>query len=430
MKVLILGGAGKIGSAVAWDLVSRPEVTEVGLADRSHRALERVRAWVNSPKITLHRLDLTAEESSKRLMHRYDVGVIALPDRKTSYRAIELAIDTGLNMVDILEEYHRRPDKHETEDLTANLVVPENMPVEQFLDEYGESLHTKAVAQGVTILDGMGFAPGLSNVTLGEAIRKLDQTETAIARVGGVPDKVAAQRHPLKYMITWAFGHVLREYVVKVNVRKGGQLVEVDAMTDWEPFRFTEFGVDEALECAITPGMPSFIYTRPELQEFAEKTIRWPGHWQGIAFLKECGMLDLEPVTLTGPVKGLLMEMTVKVAPREVLSAALTPRLEPREGDTDICVMWSTATGVKAGRRTRIDYYLWDKADTQNNISSMARVTGFTAAVSAVLLGRGEITAKGIVAPEDGITGAAYQHLLAELEQKGIVIREIVRPID
>ena len=80
----------------------------------------------------------------------------------------------------------------------------------------------------------------------------------------------AAERHPLRYMITWAFSHVLREYVIKVNVLQDGRITEVDASTGREKFVFDKLGRNEELECAITPGMPSFIFTRPHLQQFAE----------------------------------------------------------------------------------------------------------------------------------------------------------------
>jgi saccharopine dehydrogenase-like NADP-dependent oxidoreductase len=118
-------------------------------------------------------------------------------------------------VVDILEEYHRRPDTYETEGL--------EVAASMSLEEYGESLHRSAQESGVTLLDGMGFAPGLSNITLGEGIRKV-QAESAVARVGGIPSRQSAKRHPLKYMITWSFGHVLREYMVKVRVIQDGKI--------------------------------------------------------------------------------------------------------------------------------------------------------------------------------------------------------------
>jgi saccharopine dehydrogenase-like NADP-dependent oxidoreductase len=412
MNFLIFGGSGKIGAAVAWDLVKVNDVSVVGLIGRREDALERKKAWIDSPKIRTHILDVADTRAVKGLMQQYDVGVIALPDRKTSYKVVETAIEAGLNIVDMLEEYHRRPDPYEVE----GLETPGGMPV----DDYGEWLHKRAMERSVTILDGMGFAPGISNITLGEGIRKLESAESAVARVGGIPSKDAAGKHPLGYMITWAFEHVLREYVVKVKVIKNGEVVEVDAASDLERFRFTQFGQDEALECAITPGMPSFIYTRPDLNEFTEKTVRWPGHWQGIQVLKECGMLDLQPLEISG----------AKITPREFLLTVIEPKLRPRAGDTDVCVMWNTVVGTKDGRRTRLNYYLWDEADTQNGISAMARVTGFSAAIGALFLGRGAITHKGIVPPEDSIKGELYEAFMDELEKRNIKVIEVPEVID
>ena len=412
MNVLIFGGSGKIGAAVAWDLVKANDVDTVGLIGRREGALERTKVWIDSPKTRAHVLDIAETQSVKSLMQHYDVGVIALPDRKTSYKIVETAIETGLNIVDMLEEYHRRPDPYEVE----GLEMPGGMPV----DDYGEWLHQKAVERGVTFLDGMGFAPGISNITLGEGIRKLDRAESAVARVGGIPAKEAASNHPLGYMITWAFKHVLREYMVRVKVIKNGKIVEVNATSELERFRFTQFGKKETLECAITPGMPSFIFTRPNLNEFAEKTIRWPGHWQGIQVLKECGMLDLKPLDING----------VKIAPREFLLALIEPKLLPRAGDTDVCVMWNTVVGMEDGYRTRLNYYLWDEADTKNGISAMARVTGFSAAIGALLIGRGAIIQKGIIPPENVIKGELYGVFMDELEKRGIKVTDVSEIID
>lgn len=406
MKILVFGGTGKIGSAVAWDLIKAQDVESVGLIGRHRDALEQTKKWLKSKKVAIHAVDITKKEKVMPVLKSYDVGVIALPDRRTSYAIAGKAIEAGLHIVDMLEEYHRRPDVEEIE----GLAFPRRMS----LEEYGEYLHTKAVENGVTFLDGIGFAPGLSNVTVGEAIRKLDVAESAIARVGGIPSKEAAQRHALRYMITWAFSHVLREYMIKVKVRKGGKTVDVNATTDREQFRFARLGRDEALECAVTPGMPSFIYTRPQLKDFAEKTIRWPGHWNSVDTLKECGLLDLKPVRYDG----------TSVVPREFLLSLLEPRLKAQEGETDVCVMWNTVKGIKDGKRTRIDYYMWEEADRTNHISGMARVTGYPSAICAVMIGRGDISARGIVPPEDAVCTTLYPKFMEELKNRDITILE------
>ena len=406
MKVLVIG-SGEVGTASAWDLVRDSEVELVGIVGRRKSSLERIRKWISSDKLKLHVLDVTNATDMKTLMQQYDVGIVSLPDRKTSYRTLETAIEARFNTVDILEEYHRRPDRYETEGLD----IPHQMTPE----EYGGWLHERATENEVIVVDGLGFAPGLSNITTGEAIRKMNKAESAIARVGGIPTKEASVRYPLKYMITWAFEHVLREYMIQVEVIKNGKVVEVPALSDRERFRFAKLGRNEELECAITPGMPSYIYTRPQLNEFAEKTIRWPGHYEGIDTLKEFGMLDLTPVEFKG----------MKIVPRDFILSLIGPRLRAAEGDTDVCVMQNTVIGTRNGHGMRIDYYMWEEADRENGISAMGRVTGFPAAIGAKLVVRGEIREKGIVAPEDAIQGEAYRSFMEELAEKSITILEV-----
>ncbi len=408
MKALVFGGSGKIGSAVAWDLAKDEEVEAIGIVGRRKETLEKAKRWIGSKKIVPHVLDVNDKKAAINLMKQYDVGTIAMPDRKTSYKVARTAIEAGLNIVDMLEEFHRRPDAYETE----GLEVPDGMT----LDEYGDWLHNTAIANGVTFIDGMGFAPGLSNVTVGEAIRKMDTAESVIARVGGIPAKEFAQKHPLRYMITWAFEHVLREYMIKLEVIKDSKVVEVDAISDRETFQFSKFGKNEELQCAVTPGMPSFIFSRPQLKEFAEKTVRWPGHFQGIDTLKECGLLDIEPQEFNG----------TKIVPREFLLSLITPKLQPLEGETDVCVMYNTTIGTKDGKKVKIEHFMWDEADTENDISSMMRVTGFPVAIAAKLLMEGLIKEKGIVPPEDCIKGKVYDRFMKELKKRNINILEVI----
>lgn len=407
MKILIFGGSGKIGSAVAWDLAKDDNVKAIGIVGRHKKTLENIKKWVKSDKIVPHILDINDKKASVALMKKYDAGAVVLPDRKTSYKVLHYSVEAGLDSVDALEEFHRTPDPYEIE----GLEIPRGLK----LDGYGEWLHAKAFKNQVTFLDGMGFAPGLSNITCGEGIRKLDVAEKVVARVGGIPSKEAASAHPLRYMITWSFHHVLREYIIRLKVIRDGKIVEVEAATDLEKFVFNQLGKNEKLECAVTPGMPSFLFTRPSLKEFSEKTVRWPGHWEGIITLKECGLLDIEPVNFKGK----------KIVPREFVSSLITPKLLPKEGETDVCVMYNSVEGKKDGRDMRIEYFMWDEADRENGLSSMMRVTGFPVAIAARWLAEGKIKEKGIVAPEDAISGKLYEDFLDELEKRNIKIKAV-----
>ena len=84
MKILVFGGSGKIGSAVAWDLAKDPGIKTIGIAGRHMESLDRVKKWIGSDKIVPHILDINNKEEAKKLMKQYDVGALALPDRKTT----------------------------------------------------------------------------------------------------------------------------------------------------------------------------------------------------------------------------------------------------------------------------------------------------------------------------------------------------------
>lgn len=403
MKALIFG-AGRQAEGIAWYLVNHTDFEEIGIFSRSPGPIDDMMDFIGSEKLKKYVGDVMDSEKTKEVMKNYDVGINALPTRQTSYKTIELAMEIGLNMVDILEEYHRSPDPYEME----GMEIPEGMTV----DEYGEYLHEGYKEKGIMLLDGIGFAPGITNFTLGEALREMDETKTAIARCGGIPDEEFAHGHPLRYMITWTFDHVLREYNIKSAAIKDGERVELEALTLQERFRFDKFGKDVELECAVTPGMPSFVHTRPELENTYEKTIRWPGHYDTIKEFKKCGMLDLEPVEVGG----------CEVVPRDVLLKVITPRLKPQKGETDVCVMWNTAEGIKDGKKITIDYYAWDEEDVEAGLTAMQRNTCFPPAISAEMMAKEEISGKGIIAPEDCITGTAYEKMIERLKDVGIVI--------
>lgn len=408
MKVLVIGAAGKMGKAVVAYFADDPAVETLGLLDAQEAVLQPFLKGKSPQKIALHAVNVLDTDELKKVMGKYDVGVVTLPNRRLSYKVMETAIEAGLDLVDILEEYHRRPDTYQTEGFAIS---------SEYRDfaEYGETLHEKAIRNNVLILDGMGFAPGLSNITTAHGISLLDRAEVAVARVGGIPNIECCTKHPLRYMTTWSLEHVLREYSIKTQILKDGKYTEVHALYDEESFQFDEFGINEKLECAVTPGMPSFIYTHPELQYFAEKTVRWPGHYQGVRTLIECGLFDETPVDFDG----------VKISPRKFLLSIINPLLVPQEGEGDVCVMYNTVTGKKGNRPHQVEYLMWETANSE--FSGMARVTSFPAAIGAKLVALGKTDLKGIRAPEECITGENYEWFLRELEKKDICIKEKIR---
>jgi lysine 6-dehydrogenase len=56
----------------------------------------------------------------------------------------------------------------------------------------------------------------------------------------------------------------------------------------------------------------------------------------------------------------------------------------------------------------------------------MARTTGYTAAITARMVGRGEITEKGLVPPVRVIRGDLFLKLMRELRERGILVKQMI----
>ncbi|MCF8067926.1 MAG: saccharopine dehydrogenase NADP-binding domain-containing protein [Desulfobacterales bacterium] len=407
MKILVIG-CGKMGSVIAWDLSKYNDIETIGLADPYAPSLEKASKRIQGKNVETYLLKGNYRKQLIELMQSYDVSIGAQPTIKQGNELIEDAIEAEVNLVDIIGEYYRRPN----EAYLDGFNVPQGMTG----GEYGEILHRRAKDKNITILCCIGFAPGLSNLTLGYGISQMDKAETAIARVGGMPDIKVAEKYPMKYMATWCWDQAIDSAMDETRILKDGKLQYAKAMSEYERFRFQELGKDVELEAFLTPGMDSFIFTRPELKSCYEKTIRWPGYKDYMSFLESCGFFDLKPIVFNGQ----------EIVPREISARIMEPGLMAKKGDTDVSIMWNTVTGEKAGRSAQIDYYMWVDSDTENRISSMGRATAYPASVSAVMMGRGRFTNRGILTPEDAFDEDCYQFLLRELKNKGIIIEESI----
>jgi lysine 6-dehydrogenase len=114
MKVLAIGAAGKMGKAVVSYFADDPAVETLGLLDAQESVLQSLTEGNGTGKMRLHPVDVSDIDKLREVMGQYDVGVVTLPNRRLSYQVMEAAIEARLNLVDILEEYHRRPDNYQT----------------------------------------------------------------------------------------------------------------------------------------------------------------------------------------------------------------------------------------------------------------------------------------------------------------------------
>jgi saccharopine dehydrogenase-like NADP-dependent oxidoreductase len=110
----------------------------------------------------------------------------------------------------------------------------------------------------------------------------------------------------------------------------------------------------------------------------------------------------------------------VQVAPKDLLDAVLYPHVKLEEGDRDITCFRVEAIGEKKGRPRRYKIETVDRYDEALGFTSMARTTGFTGAIIARMVARGELKAKGMFNPEQLITGPLFDRLVEDLAAMNI----------
>ena len=373
MKILVLG-AGLVGGPMAMDLARDGEF-EVTSADISAEALLKLREF---PGIQTIKADLGDLPELVALANGFDLVVSAVPGHM-GYRTLETLIECRKNVVDIA-------------------FFPEDM----------FSLDEKAKALGVTVICDMGVAPGMSNVLLGCGASMLDHLEKGIIYVGGLP---VVRTWPYEYKAVFSPIDVIEEYTRPARYIDGGRLVVREALSDPELIDFPGIGTLEAFN---SDGLRT-LATTLKGDYMIEKTLRYKGHIEKMAVLRDTGFFSKEPLNINGTL----------ISPLEFTSRLLFPKWKLEPGEEDLTVMQVITEGTRDGVRQRYTWNLYDRYDTASGIHSMARTTGYAATMAARLITGGLYHEKGVSAPEFlGRNPVFVNYLLEGLRRRGVVYRE------
>lgn len=366
-KVAVLG-AGHVGFAIAQDLHNSG--VDVVAIDES---LKRINT-ISQTGIISRRCDVTNFEELEENIADCKLVVGALPG-SLGFQTIENAIKLGKNVVDI-----------------------------SFCPEDYMKLDNLAKEKNVTVITDMGVAPGLCNVLLGYHDKTMD-VDSYKCIVGGLPFK---REWPLEYQATWSPIDVLEEYTRPARYVENSKIMVRPAMSDPQLVHFNQVGT---LEEWNSDGLRSLIQTMPHVPNMIEKTLRYPGTIEYLRVLKELGFFSENPVEIDGR----------KIKPIDVTAKLLFPKWKMQEGDREFTVMRVTISGIENGKNKTYVYNLFDEYDTANNITSMARTTGYTCTGAVLLVMSGMFRQKGVCPPEFiGRDLDSYKFLLDHLYQRGV----------
>lgn len=380
MRLIVLG-AGLQGSACAFDLVQQPGVEHVTVVDTRFDRMGAFLKPLVGGKLDTLRLDVRDGDATRRALLGHDAVMCALP-YYFNLPLAQAALDAGVHFCD----------------LGGNTEI-----VFQQRD-----LDRLATDRGVAIVPDCGLAPGMVNVLAAEGIRRLDRVESVKIYVGGLPQR---PEPPLYYQIVYSLEGVLDYYTTPSWVLRGGRPTRVDALSELESVEFpAPVGVLEAFH---TGGGISTLPWKYEgrVPTMEYKTLRYPGHATIMQAIRELGLLDLAPLKVRGK----------EIVPRDVFISVVSPKLTKPDGH-DLVAMRVEVTGETAGRPARTAWQLLDYYDQVNGLSAMERTTGYSLAVTGIMLADGRIPARGVRTPDEAVP---FDQYVGELERRGVEIREV-----
>jgi saccharopine dehydrogenase-like NADP-dependent oxidoreductase len=216
---------------------------------------------------------------------------------------------------------------------------------------------------------------------------------------------------PFEYKAVFSPIDVIEEYTRPARYIDQGRLVVREALSDPELIDFPLIGTLEAFN---SDGLRT-LATTIKGNYLIEKTLRYKGHIEKMAVLRDTGFFNKEPILINGAM----------ISPLEFTSHLLFPKWKLQEGEEDLTIMRVIAEGLKNGIRQRYTWDLYDRYDKVTGIHSMARSTGYTATMVARLLAKGLYTKKGVSAPEYlGKDSAIVKFLFDGLKERGVVYKE------
>jgi lysine 6-dehydrogenase len=396
LRISILG-VGAQGSVIAKFLSESSDVSEVLCTDVNVDRMKHLKDRLKSNKITILKVDASNREDLAKATKGMDLVVNALP--AFDLEVMDAALKSGAHYIDLASNY----------------------PVLECISEQ-LSLDSKWKNAGLTAVLEMGSTPGVSNVMTRHVSDQLDTVEQIHVRCGwrdfGGTENVAKPWSP-----GWSPEIALLDYANEPIIFEGGQLKQVPIFSGVEKYEFPS-PVGEALLCWHMHEEPvtlsRFIGKGVKVVDF-----KYPFDPIAAALIK-MNFASRVPVDVKGA-KVAPLDVFVKLAPEapETVEEADT-HAQGGEPGRVVCLIVDVL-GEKNGKK--VTHSIYTNSDTREMFRRFETTNidvALPAAVTALMIVRGDLNVRGVVAPES----LPPEPILGELSKRGIQFYEkIVREL-
>lgn len=378
-------GAGRQGTAAAYDMARWGEAGRVLLADReletAQRAAQRVNQLMGTKVAEAVQVDVTDLEAVERVLSGVDAFLSAVP-YFYNLDLTQVAIRVKAHMCDLGGHTGIARQQH--------------------------GFDAEARAAGICIVPNCGQVPGMGTTLMVYAMELLDEAVDVYMWDGGIPRD---PRPPFNYLLSFNIAGLTNEYAEPAVFLREGKVTEVEPMTELETVEFPEpIGTLEAFVAGGGTDTMPWTY-EGRLRTLQNKTLRHPGSLAQLRAFYDLGLWGQMPLQVGGQ----------EVVPRDVFHALFEPKVTfPK--DKDLVIIRVKAVGKKGGREAEAIVEVIDYPDEETGFTAMERCTGWSAAIVAEMMARGEIPPGA-----GGVETKVPAHPFVErLRERGIQVTERV----
>jgi len=380
MRILVLGGAGWIGSVITRILAEHSEVDEVVVGELDTNRAEALISEIGAgDKVTALAVDATDHGALVEAMKGFDVVANALW-YEMAMRVTRASIDAHVDVVDL-----------------------GGMPA---LTRQQLAVHEEVAAAGIVNVIGIGETPGISNLFARWGADRLDTVESIHIRDGEHgKDSLDWLQHSVRTSMD--------EMTEPSEIYENGEYVLKPPRSGSELYQFPEpIGQQECFyvpfEEAVT--LPQFLGKPVNTVEM--KVTVSPDLMRNFDVLEMFGLTSAVPVTTRAG---------VTTPPIDVLIATvLGMEVPPRAGSTYSCIaveLVGTVDGRRVRRRTT--GLMLDRKDW--GVDGEGYKTALPLATAAVMVAKGEIHERGVQVPEACIDPEPF---INQLKQGGLQVTD------
>lgn len=378
MKVAITGGAGRQCLSAIYDFIETDDVEKILLIDINDDALNARRELVNSPKVETMVRDLTDTAGLAEALADYDV-VINGSSHVFNMDVMNACIESKTHYTDFGGLFH--------------------WAVEQL------KRHEDFKKAGITGIVGSGSAPGIVNVLAKYAVDRLDTVETVLI-LDAIINRSASG---YKFVPPYALNTIIEEFTMNNYEFIDGKHVELPPfsgkMTVDFPEPYGKLNLYNMIHSEVAT-MP-ISWKDKGIKNVAFKLALPTLFEERLRFLIENGLGSTEPIMVKG----------TEIVPRDFLLEVFETK-PGAKGTTpdDMKLLRVIVSGTKDGREctyeveTDLHHHPWGLSNGYFSV-------GFPGAITAKMLGRGQVKEKGFFSGEQVLDTEIY---FRELEKRDV----------